>query len=281
MGLCPARRRVWFAGVGDPSGEADGLAVAVTGIALRILIFFGVADGEGWGVGLLPTNMRWKSDAFLGFGVGETEAEGDAFARITLGLGVPAGDADASGDAEGVGLAWTIGRCLGFGDGVGVGVPVDSVSVDDVAAAEMGTDHLIARGYRRIAIRTGPLHLANEMRRVEGYRRSLARAGLAAVEEGADALLCTNGPAALAALRALRDRGLKTPRDIGFVTFDELTVEDLFQPAITTVVQPAYEIGRRAAGILLDRIEGVAPAEGAITVRLPAVLKIRESSRSV
>jgi len=127
VGLCPARRRVWFAGVGDPSGEADGLAVAVTGIALRILIFFGVADGEGWGVGLLPTNMRWKSDAFLGFGVGETEAEGDAFARITLGLGVPAGDADASGDAEGVGLAWTIGRCLGFGDGVGVGVPVDSV----------------------------------------------------------------------------------------------------------------------------------------------------------
>jgi len=166
-------------------------------------------------------------------------------------------------------------------DRVPEGVPVDSVSVDDVAAAEMGTDHLIARGYRRIAIRTGPLHLANEMRRVEGYRRSLARAGLAAVEEGADALLCTNGPAALAALRALRDRGLKTPRDIGFVTFDELTVEDLFQPAITTVVQPAYEIGRRAAGILLDRIEGVTPAEGAITVRLPAVLKIRESSRSV
>jgi LacI family transcriptional regulator len=100
-------------------------------------------------------------------------------------------------------------------------------------------------------------------------------------ETGADALLCTNGPTALAALRELRDRGLKTPRDIGFVTFDELTVEDLFQPAITTIVQPAYEIGRRAAGILLDRIEGVAAPEGAIALRLPAVLKVRESSRSV
>lgn len=163
-------------------------------------------------------------------------------------------------------------------------IPVDSVSVDDVAAAEMGTDHLIEMGYRRIAIMTGPLHLANERRRLEGYRRSLRRAGIPAIEglaQNPDALLCTNGPAALDALRALRDHGLKTPRDIGFVTFDELTVEDLFKPAITTVVQPAYEIGSRAAGILLDRIERIPRKDSVITLRLPAVLKVRESSRRV
>ena len=73
-----------------------------------------------------------------------------------------------------------------------------------------------------------------------------------------DAVFCTNGPTALGVLRAFRDCGLQTPRDIAFATFDELTVDDLFSPSITTVVQPAYDIGSRAAQILLDRIEGVA-----------------------
>jgi LacI family transcriptional regulator len=69
------------------------------------------------------------------------------------------------------------------------------------------------------------------------------------------------------------------PRDIAFATFDELTVDDLFSPSITTVVQPAYDIGFEAARILLDRIEGKAEAGAPITVRLPATLKIRDSSK--
>jgi LacI family transcriptional regulator len=55
-------------------------------------------------------------------------------------------------------------------------------------------------------------------------------------------------------------------------------VDDLFSPSITTVVQPAYDIGYRAAQILLDRIEGMAKENDTITVRLPATLKIRDSS---
>ena len=94
-----------------------------------------------------------------------------------------------------------------------------------------------------------------------------------------DAVFCTNGPTALGVLRAFRDCGLKTPRDIAFATFDELTVDDIFSPSITTVVQPAYDIGHRAARILLDRIEGLATDAESITVRLPATLKIRDSSR--
>jgi len=184
-------------------------------------------------------------------------------------------------------------------------VPVDSVSVDDVQAAEMGTAHLLGAGYRRIAIVTGPLSLKNERRRVCGYRKALAAAGLTGDDEliweadlrperaaalcrdhlransrRPDALFCSNGPTALGALRALRDAGLQMPADIGFATFDELTVDELFSPAITTVVQPAYDIGCRAADMLLRRIEGLEKSETPITVRLPATLKIRESSRS-
>jgi DNA-binding LacI/PurR family transcriptional regulator len=183
-------------------------------------------------------------------------------------------------------------------------VPVDSVSVEDTDAAEMGVSHLIRMGARRIAIVTGPIALKNERRRVQGYKEALQKAGIA-VDEGLiwpgnlrpedvaaicreklsgsarrpDAIFCTNGPTALGALRAFRDCGMQTPRDVAFATFDELTVDDLFTPSITTVVQPAYDIGFRAAQILLERIAGTAPESESITLRLPATLKVRESSK--
>jgi len=181
--------------------------------------------------------------------------------------------------------------------------PVDSVSVEDVSAAELGVDHLISVGHRRIAIVTGPLALKNERQRLLGYHRSLERAGveaegqliwhgnlrpedvaamcrtrLRALAAWPQAIFSTNGPTGLGVLRAFRDCGLRTPGDIALATFDELTVEDLFKPSITTVVQPAYDIGFRAAEILLQRIEQGAPADQAIMVRLPATLKVGDSS---
>jgi DNA-binding LacI/PurR family transcriptional regulator len=183
-------------------------------------------------------------------------------------------------------------------------VRVDSVSVDDASAAEMGVRHLIEMGARRIALVTGPMALKNERRRLQGYRKALEDAGIAEdesliwsgnlrIEDVAalcreriadtssrpDAIFSTNGPTALGVLRAFRDAGVETPRDIAFATFDELTVADLFTPSITTVVQPAYDIGHRAAELLLERLEGEPAPEEPVTVKLQATLKVRESSR--
>ena len=176
-------------------------------------------------------------------------------------------------------------------------VQVDSVSVEDVSAAELGVDHLLAKGHRRIAAVTGPLSLRNERQRLLGYEQSLRRAHVDVDDEliwhgnlrpedvatlchqrlqvsRPDAIFSTNGPTGLGVLRALRDCGLKTPEDVELLTFDELTVDDLFLPAITTIVQPAYDIGFRAGEILLQRIESGSSDE-TITVRLPASLKVR------
>jgi len=183
-------------------------------------------------------------------------------------------------------------------------VPVDAVSVEDLEGAAMAVRHLLERGYRRIAAVTGPQSLKNERQRLLGYYQALEQAGVAPDESliwtgnlrpgdiaamccerllhadsRPDAIFSTNGPTGLGVLRALRICGLPTPDDIGLVTFDELTADDLFLPAITTIVQPAYDIGYGAADILLDRIEGVAKDETPVTLRLPAALKIRDSSR--
>lgn len=180
----------------------------------------------------------------------------------------------------------------------------DSVAAEDEHAAAMGVDHLITQGYRRIAIVTGPLTLKNERGRLNGYESALRRAGLPVTEEliwegnlrmedvaqlcarrlngsGArpDAILSTNGPTGMGALRAFREIGLRTPRDIGFVTFDELVVEGIFEPAVTTIVQPAYQIGFRATEILLARIAEGTEHKEFVSVRLPAKLEVRESTR--
>jgi LacI family transcriptional regulator len=182
-------------------------------------------------------------------------------------------------------------------------IPVDSASVDNQQAAELGIDHLIEMGYRKIAIICGPPALDNERNRLRGCHIALERAGLRKDErliwtsnlkpvdvmelccerlhdsqERPDAMFCTNGQSGLGALRALRECGLRIPEDIGFVTFDELTVADLFSPSITTVVQPAYEIGFRATERLMGRINGM-KAESAISIRLPARLEVRASSQ--
>jgi DNA-binding LacI/PurR family transcriptional regulator len=182
------------------------------------------------------------------------------------------------------------------------GIEVDSVCVDDHAAAEMGVRHLLENGHRRIAILTGPLTLKNEKERLGGYQRAMESAGVAANaamiwkaslrHEDAEALckeklqscakrpsalFATNGVTGMGALRAIVDCGLETPGDIALVTFDELTAEDVFRPSITSIVQPAYDIGFRATEILMQRIMSGSAGER-IAVRLPATLKVRESS---
>lgn len=178
---------------------------------------------------------------------------------------------------------------------------LDSVSVDNNSAIALGISHLIEQGHRRISIVTGPLTLNNEQERLQSFRSTLEEAGLPFTDQNVlegnlrvddvaamcrdrlranrpDALFATNGPTGLGLLRALRDLRLRTPEDIAVATFDELTVDDLFSPHVTTVVQPAFDIGRCATEVLLNRIEHGSQNGEPVTVRLPATLKVRESS---
>ena len=175
--------------------------------------------------------------------------------------------------------------------------------VDDSGAAELGVKHLLSLGHRQIAIITGPPSLRNEQERLRGYRRALKNAGLsvtpsliwsasfemedvhAVCQRGLlrqkpkpTALFATNGVTGLCALKSLYSLGFTTPESIAFVTFDELIAEDFFQPRITSVVQPTYEIGHRAVEVLFERIAQGSPANVS-KVRLPATLIVRDSSR--
>jgi DNA-binding LacI/PurR family transcriptional regulator len=185
------------------------------------------------------------------------------------------------------------------------GLDVDSVCVDDSGAAEMGVTHLVEKGHKDIAIITGPLTLRNEQERLRGYEKALRKAGLvvrkslvwsagfeqkeidAACQKGMlrsagrpTALFATNGVTGLGALRSIYAMGFSTPADLAFATIDELMVDELFKPGITSVNQPTHEIGYRAVEVLLDRIANREAKHKRPILRLPATLIVRESSQT-
>jgi len=156
------------------------------------------------------------------------------------------------------------------------------VDVDNAAAAAAVTRRLVEAGRRRVATITGPADMGAGVDRLEGWRRALAEAGQTddLVEHGdftpasgaaaarrllergehVDGLFVASAQMASGALAVLREHGLDVPGDVGVVTFDDDYFAQASQPALTTVRQPTLELGRTAADVLIDLVEG-RPAE--------------------
>lgn len=177
---------------------------------------------------------------------------------------------------------------------------VSSIAVDNVSGAEMCVRHLLSMGHRRIGILSGNLHLQNAVERLRGYENALREAqkpidrdlileGDFRAESGylltkriwlgkkrPTALFVSNCMMGLGALKALKEMGVGCPEEVALAVFDGLPGNGSFYPEVTTVVQPAYEIGYKGAEILIEQIESgnTEPIE----IRLQPELLIREST---
>ena len=178
---------------------------------------------------------------------------------------------------------------------------VDEVRTDSEAGAYLAIRHLIDLGHRRIAVLTGPADVSTSMDRVAGYRRALAEESLEpdsryilfgeyndasgfemtrrilAARPRPTALFAANNFIAFGAIQALREAGLSIPEEMSIAVFDDLPQGWVFDPFLTVVSQPAYEIGRRATELMLERLTGEAPAEPR-TIVLPSELIARRST---
>jgi LacI family transcriptional regulator, repressor for deo operon, udp, cdd, tsx, nupC, and nupG len=168
------------------------------------------------------------------------------------------------------------------------------------AAREM-TEHLIAAGHRRIAHITGPSTNPEARERVRGYRDALTAAGIRVEDEliwpgdfnfesgvaGAKrflamsnkptAIFAASDEAAVGCIRTLRDGGYAVPRDVSIAGFDGIDYSALYEPALTTVLQPRAELGRLAAENLVRRMDRDAQPEPPGRTRLRCTLVIRDS----
>lgn len=181
-------------------------------------------------------------------------------------------------------------------------LPVSCVAVDNVAGAEMCVRHLLSVGHRKIGMLTGNLQLQNAVERLQGYENALREAqipidrdlileGDFRVEGGylltkkmwlggkkPTALFVSNCMMGLGVLKALREMGVGCPDDVALAVFDEVPGNGSFYPEITTVVQPAYEIGYKGAELLIEQIERGGPDYKPVEIRIQPELRIREST---
>ncbi len=177
----------------------------------------------------------------------------------------------------------------------------DIVRADDTGGMADVVTHLLERGYRRIGLVNGDPDSAPGRLRQAGYVRALRDFGLgedpslivseaftrSGGSRGAHTLLeldpvpevlvCGNDLMAVGAMDALRDRGLSVPGDVAVTGFDDIEAASLISPPLTTVHNPAFEIGRACGRLFLDRLSG-GPVDGVREVVLPQKLIVREST---
>ncbi len=159
-------------------------------------------------------------------------------------------------------------------------LPVGKVVSDDEEGAFQATAHLLAQGYRRIAHIAAPRQLSVSRNRANGYLKALASQQipsdpellvfyglnkpdmipcaqkLLALPNPPDAIFCVNDLVAIRTLQVARDMGIRVPQDLGIAGFDNQEASAFTFPPITTVVQPAQAMGRKAASLLLEQIRG-------------------------
>ena len=153
------------------------------------------------------------------------------------------------------------------------------VVVDDYNGAFKAVEYLIDSGYRRIAHLAGPEHLSVSQYRLNGYKAALKKhqiefdeklviTGGLDEEDGyngliklleinevpPDVVFAANDPVAIGAFQRIKELGLKIPQDIALLGFCNNPISQLVEPTITTVNQPAHQVGRRAAELLLEQI---------------------------
>jgi LacI family transcriptional regulator len=154
----------------------------------------------------------------------------------------------------------------------------DTVHTDDEHGAYEAVMHLLGQGRRRIGMIQGPAGAGGK--RNDGYMRALRTAGLPVHQEliisgewtrsGGEkaalellrldnppaAIFCGNDLMALGAMDAARELGCKVPDDVALVGFDDIEAAEMVSPPLTTVSNPAYEIGLIAGHLLRERMTG-------------------------
>lgn len=180
----------------------------------------------------------------------------------------------------------------------------DFVVIDGVAGSALAVEHLAGLGHERIALICGPTSVVQFAQRREGYLAALGRLGLptpahlliegtSRVEtghRGMDLLLelppgdrptaihTGNDLIALGVLQRAHERGISVPRELSVVGFDDIAFAQLAQVPLTTVDSRIDDMGRRAVGMLIDRLRGGAADAPARQVVLDPRLVVREST---
>lgn len=188
-----------------------------------------------------------------------------------------------------------------FFDRVPKDIEASKVLQDDFLGAFHATEHLIRNGYTKIAHIAGPEHLDFTQQRLKGYLAALSKYNipvrenriihsgfsqqcgeedmelLLKMEEKPDAVFSVNDRKGVGAIIAIKRHGIRVGTEIGVVGFTNDPISTIIEPSLTTIEEPALEIGKTSCELLLQHIRNkhFLPKE----IILPSKLIVRESSQ--
>lgn len=179
--------------------------------------------------------------------------------------------------------------------------PYPSVRIDNAGASEKVVNYLLSLGHKRIGVISGLATNPHTLDRLAGYKKALEKAGIAFCEklvfegdfnywsglnaseyfyrmneEMPTAIFSMNDEMAISAMKGFLNHGVRIPEDVSITGFDDSQVSRYLNPALTTVSQPAEQIGEKSADLLLQLIEGKKPNQTEFV--LPYDFVIREST---
>jgi LacI family transcriptional regulator, repressor for deo operon, udp, cdd, tsx, nupC, and nupG len=155
---------------------------------------------------------------------------------------------------------------------------VPTVSIDNISSARKATEHLIELGHQRIGFISGPFNGVLSRDRLKGYQQAMAQHGLPlesllvqegdftfesgfnlmlkylALQEPPTAIFAANDEMAIGAIKAIKSKGLNVPGNFSIVGFDDIKFASIYEPALTTIAQPSFDIGRKAMELLMKLI---------------------------
>ena len=174
------------------------------------------------------------------------------------------------------------------------GLRCSAVTTDDVEVGRLATEHLIKLGHKKIGHLRGP-DVSTSLKRLQGYREAVGRArlkplvrecgftesdGRTAMQQWIakgdlpTAIFAANDPAAIGAMDALSEAGLRVPEDVAFVGAGNIHYGDMLRVPLTTVSWSKSAMGQEAAGLLLNLIDGKKKVR---KITVPPELIIRRS----
>ena len=182
------------------------------------------------------------------------------------------------------------------------GVNCNGVMVDNKNGSYKAVKYLIERGYKKIGIISGSMDITTGKERLDGYLKAIREANLPENKdlikigdfkkesginlskellEGSnipDAIFSTNLEMTKGVLTVISQKGLKVPEDIGLVSFDDSDLNQLFNPPITVISQPVYEIGSTAMEIMINEIKSDKNIEKAPIMKILKTKLIKRAS---
>jgi LacI family transcriptional regulator len=192
-----------------------------------------------------------------------------------------------------------------FFDRVTDEIETHKVVADNYKGAYDATQHLVDAGYKKIAHLTSASHLSISKERLDGYKTALldnkiainesyikncnhggmiykeledAVKSLVNLKDKPEAIFSAGDRLTVSCLAALNAIGLKVPDDIALVGFSNTPLIELLNPSLTSVTQPAFEMGQKATELLINLIESKRPVTEFEQVVLQTEVMIRNSS---